>query len=471
MQEGKCDRERLASLAPERQCDGMRICVVTHGVEGGNSVEGEQGSEVWGGKVLVRLWGQGLARRGHDVTVVSPSEEIDGVEKTDAAWGTIAELGVEPLWEGVNPMWSMHRRPSLYENARQLVQEYRPDAAIGHTLPKCVSVFEALSDADVPIVFNISDFSHLCDRNFLLDADGELCSGPESPEKCIRCIREKHPTWRQAGMRAAESSVGDALLGGLLGNRRAESFRLREGVEKAFEVRDQFQAWVNTWLAPSETVEHILERYGVPECDIARTGSYGLEDDRLKPTPSRTPLEDRPLRLGYFGRISREKGVFMLADVLGQVADGNLTWVVISYDVADETKAELRRRAGLQGNQIEFVERRSGAQLNEPVASLDVCVVPSQWPETGPFTVLEAMAQNVPCICNDLSANAQLIENGQNGMTFETGVEASLRRCVSEVLNQESIVEEWRAELPEIRTLDEYAEELSGYLKSAAEGQ
>ncbi len=253
----------------------------------------------------------------------------------------------------------------------------------------------------------------------------------------------------------------------LLGEARAESFYLQEGVEKAFAVMEEVPRWVDTWLVTSDKVAEILGQYAVPEENIERTPSFGLEDERLEAAPGPPPLNGRRIRLGYFGRISPEKGVFMLADVLGEVAGDAVTWVIISYDVDEDTKEQLRARSGLRGDQIEFVEGRSGTELNEPLAYLDVCVVPSLWPETGPLTLLEAMAQGVPCICNDQSANARFIDDGKNGRVFETGNKEALRRAVSEILERPETTRDWREHIGEIEPAGAYTEALCRYLDHA----
>jgi glycosyltransferase involved in cell wall biosynthesis len=383
-------------------------------------------------------------------------------------WGSLVKVGVDPLTDGVNPMWRWHRRPSLYEETTRYLQDHQPDVVFAHTLPFCVSMLEAASNLGIPIVFSVLDFSHICGRSFLVDAENRPCSGPESVSKCRACLQADHPAWRQLGMRLAESTVGKKALRTLLGEARAESFNLREGVEEAFSIMGLVPQWVDTWLVTSGEAARILGQYGVPEGNIERTPSFGLEEDRLEQAPGPPPLDGRRLRLGYFGRISPEKGVLMLADVLGEVADDAVTWVIISYDVDQETKDRLRRRSGLQGEQIKFVEERSGAELNAPLARLDVCVISSLWPETGPLTLLEAMAQGVPCICNDRSANARFIDDGENGRVFETGNKEALRRAVSEVLRNPETTREWREHIGEIEPAGAYTETLCRCLDRAA---
>ncbi|MCS3668068.1 glycosyltransferase involved in cell wall biosynthesis [Salinibacter ruber] len=411
-----------------------------------------------------------MAREGHEVVVTSPSEEVDGVEKQNMEWGTLVHLGVEPLHEGVNPMWILHRRPSLYSQAKRYLEAYQPDVVFGHSLPRCASILEAASDLKVPIVFSVLDFSHLCGRTFLVDSEGDMCSGPESVEKCRSCLQHDHPTWRQVGMRVAETDLGRRALRGFLGSARAESFNLKNGIKEAFSVRHEFQSWVTTWLATSRHVADMLERYGVSGSDIRFTPTFGLEDDRMDPSPGPPPFNGRPVNIGYFGRISPEKGVGMLADVLGEVSADNFEWTIISYSVDDSTKAELRTRSGLPKNHIHFVEGVSGAALNDHIAKLDVCVVPSRWPETGPLTLLEAMAQNVPCICNDLSANARVIDDGVNGRVFETGNKASLRAAIQQVLDDPSLLNKWRENVDVTGERSEkYVEALCSALKNAVQ--
>lgn len=60
-------------------------------------------------------------------------------------------------------------------------------------------------------------------------------------------------------------------------------------------------------------------------------------------------------------------------------------------------------------------------QVPEIIAQHDVCVVPSLWPETGPFSVLDAWAAGVPVLGANLAGIAERVQEGVNGWLFKWG--------------------------------------------------
>jgi len=69
------------------------------------------------------------------------------------------------------------------------------------------------------------------------------------------------------------------------------------------------------------------------------------------------------------------------------------------------------------------VERKA---LPELLQTLDALVVPSLCYENSPTVIFESFACHVPVIASNIEGIAELIQEGENGLTFKAGDSASL---------------------------------------------
>src|SRR5207237_1288284 len=123
-------------------------------------------------------------------------------------------------------------------------------------------------------------------------------------------------------------------------------------------------------------------------------------------TPYRAPSEGAPgqagaaLRLAFVGRLHPTKGVHVVVDALRQQPDVAATLDV--YGVAQDVEGNEYRRALIANAgddaRIRFCEPVPSDRVVDTLAEYDATVVPSQWLETGPLTVLESFSAGVPVI-------------------------------------------------------------------------
>lgn len=428
---------------------------------------GFRASGFWGGVLLSRDIASRLAARGHRVLVVefvhgsgSAAVETDGF--------ATQQLAAKPISHGVNPLWAWRTDTADITTAMRVLDGFAPDVVYTHTPWANTATYDASMRLGIPIVQHVHDFAFLCDRSFLVDERGRPCSGPTSIAKCEACLRAKHPPVIRAGMRLATLPLGDAILRRAVGDRRAERFRLHRGIQAHVAFRQRLIDGVATWIATGPPVRDVLCRYGVPP-DRVTLLPHGLPEDRLVTAAPPPPLAGRPLRIGYIGRISPEKGVDLLADVLRKLRATqarDLEWWVIAGSIPADVRRRLQDRARLPAERIRFIEGLRGAALNPVLAQLDVCVIPSLWPEIGPLTLLEALAQRVPCICNDSAGHADLIDDGVNGFRFRTGDEIDLARALTTLLRDDHLVARLRTGSSRIAGFDRFIAAIEAILSS-----
>lgn len=133
----------------------------------------------------------------------------------------------------------------------------------------------------------------------------------------------------------------------------------------------------------------------------------------------------------YFGRLSYEKGVGTLLEAVVGLSDCNLK-VVGTGDCESELKAFAKKRS--LGN-VEFLGFKTGLPLKELVDNAYFIVVPSEWYENNPMTVIEGFSSAVPVIGAAIGGIPEIVQDGRTGFLFESGSVADLKRCLEKALS------------------------------------
>ncbi len=118
----------------------------------------------------------------------------------------------------------------------------------------------------------------------------------------------------------------------------------------------------------------------------------------------------------FVGRLSPEKGLNTLLQAWRQL---NRNWklkVVGDGPMGDDLRTFCAGNAS-----VEWVGAKSRAETSEMMGNARVLVFPSQWYETFGRVAMESFAAGTPVIASRLGAMAEICEDGQAGLPFETG--------------------------------------------------
>jgi glycosyltransferase involved in cell wall biosynthesis len=85
------------------------------------------------------------------------------------------------------------------------------------------------------------------------------------------------------------------------------------------------------------------------------------------------------------------------------------------------------------GGDIEFTGYLSGSALRSAVSSARAVVVPSEWYENAPISVMEASALARPVIGANIGGIPELIKQGETGFVFKSGSVDSLVEVLTRV--------------------------------------
>jgi glycosyltransferase involved in cell wall biosynthesis len=139
------------------------------------------------------------------------------------------------------------------------------------------------------------------------------------------------------------------------------------------------------------------------------------------------------------GRVQRWKGPEVLCQALRLLGPGAPPVDWVGRDTAFETRNTTtsnhlgRQWPDVWGTVVTQQAERPFEQIARLQAAARFVVVPSLW-DTFNFTCVEAMGAATPVICSTAAGASELIEDGVNGFTFESGDARSLATALEGLL-------------------------------------
>ncbi len=127
----------------------------------------------------------------------------------------------------------------------------------------------------------------------------------------------------------------------------------------------------------------------------------------------------------YVGRLSTEKGVKTLAEVASSLP---------SYKLIVIGDGPLQGSLPVAG-QIEYAGKRDWPYIKEIVGKARFMVMPSECYENNPLSVIESLSLGTPVLGARIGGIPELVDEGKNGLLFNSGDRSDLRRRVTEMFN------------------------------------
>lgn len=172
--------------------------------------------------------------------------------------------------------------------------------------------------------------------------------------------------------------------------------------------RKYYRDYIDKIVVPSQFFLKKFMEWGWPEEKFCYIPNY-VDTKQLQPN------YEPGSYLLYFGRLSSEKGVHTLIR-----ASAKARAKVVIAGTGPEYES-LKKLAQSLDAQCDFVGYRSGENLIELIRNCRAVVLPSEWYENAPMSILESMAIGKPTIGSRIGGIPELISERGNGLLFESG--------------------------------------------------
>jgi glycosyltransferase involved in cell wall biosynthesis len=123
------------------------------------------------------------------------------------------------------------------------------------------------------------------------------------------------------------------------------------------------------------------------------------------------------------------------------------------YHGDDRYRAQLEPL--LQGEGIRAHGAIAHEQVADGLASIDVLVVPSIWPENAPLVIQEAFLAGIPVVASRIGGIPDMVAEGQSGLLFRAGDIEDLSRTLIRFLDEPGLLDALRAGIPPVRSIEE----------------
>ena len=255
------------------------------------------------------------------------------------------------------------------------------------------SIFSEFENHSVPVVQSLHEYKLACPV-FTMVSNGKVC------EDC-----QGHKFWRAIPKKCKHNSLGRSIVSVV------ESYITRWlGAEKK----------VDHFIAVSEFMKQKMQQYDIGNNKISTVHNFV---DANKFIPSNKEGE----YFFYFGRLEKLKGLFTLIDACSELVDTKLIIAGTGTD-AGEINQYI---AGRKLSHIKMVGFQSGENLQDLIKNSICTILPSEWYENCPMSVLESLAYAKPVVGARIGGIPELIENKVDGFLFEPGDSTQLKEILS----------------------------------------
>lgn len=316
-----------------------------------------------------------LEQAGHEVIFFSCTDERNSTRGINRHF-VEANSAVNPAIGAIRYIYNRKAAQAL----KALIAEQRPDIAHIHLLwgGLSSSIVKTLKQCNIPIVHTAHDYRMVCPAYTFRNGNGDIC------ERCldgkyIHCLTNR-------------CSKGKLIQSALMS---LESY-FRRAI-KAVEDIDGF-----VFVSNFSYEQHLR---GIP----------ALKNKQCIVTHNAIDIPLVNAEQGdyylYFGRLSSEKGLLTLIDAFTTLTD-------LRLKIVGNGDMEEQLREAIHTPNIEMCGYMSGDSLRQIVAGAKAIIVPSEWYENNPMTIIEAAAMGTPAIGAHIGGIPEIILQGRTGYLF-----------------------------------------------------
>jgi len=333
-----------------------------------------------------------LKAHGHEVAVFA----MDFPENEKTPWQKYFPSNMSKLKAFIRPFGDGETKVKF----TKLIEDFKTDVVHLNNIHTQLSpvIAEIAHQKGIRVVWTLHDYKLLCPRyDCMRDGDNcELCfshadfadSADSLSAKSARsaCKKLKKNCLKYSCMKGGK-------IGSFIGYREAVKWN-----------RKRLEACTDAFVCPSKFIAEKMKQGGFDEKKLIPLCNF-IDIEKCK----RTDDYRKGDYYCYVGRLSHEKGVKTLIEAANQL---RYKLVVIGGGpLMDELKA-------IAHDNIEFVGFKQWDDIKQLVGKARFSVIPSEWYENNPLSVIEAECLGTPVLGARIGGIPELIDEGKTGMTF-----------------------------------------------------
>ena len=320
-----------------------------------------------------------LKTHGHDVAVFA----MDYPENIETVWKRYFPNEIK-FTPGVGMLETFMRMFGLGEVKRKfnfLLNDFKPDVVHLNNIHTQLSpvIARLAHKRRTKVIWTLHDYKLLCPRYDCLRNGNEVCE---------ECFVDKHKVLEYKCMK--NSNLASMLA-------------YKEGMKWS---RKKLEGYTDVFICPSQFMYNKMAQGGFDRKKMYTLCNF-IDIER-----TRRDSYDKEDYYCFIGRLSFEKGIETLIEA-ARTLPYHLK-IIGGGPLADILKEKAK------GANIEFTGYKERPEIKEIVGKARFSVVPSEWYENNPLSVIEAQCLGTPVLGANIGGIPELIKEGVNGMCFES---------------------------------------------------
>lgn len=335
-----------------------------------------------------------LKAHGHEVAVFAMAYP----DNLDTPWKRYFPQNMSKLMAFTRPFGSVEVKAKF----RRLLDDFRPDVVHLNNVHTQLSpvMAELAHGRGIKVVWTLHDYKLLCPRYDCLKNGSVVCetcfNGPKKACLDNKCMK-------------------GSKLASFIGYKEAEVWS-----------RERLEAATDVFICPSQFMADKMVQGGFAKEKMMTLCNFiDVEKCRFGNTDAlKSPADSLPKKEDYYcfiGRLSHEKGAKTLIEAANELPYKLV--VIGGGPLMDELKA-------MAHDNIEFVGFKQWDEIKTLVGKARFSVIPSEWYENNPLSVIEAQCLGTPVLGARIGGIPEL-----TGYTFGSGNVADLKAQVEKMWN------------------------------------
>ena len=385
-----------------------------------------------GSETYIFKIGKQLAEKGHEVQYFGMEHEGRIVGNRVESYTSSMDFHTGKIGKLLYPfkiIYSLEARRKL----RPVLEDFAPDVVhlnnfnfqLTPSILYEIERYEKKTGKQIRIIYTAHDYQLVCPNHLLLrPLEYELC------ERCLQngfqeCIRS----------RCIHGSRIKSILGYMEGTlyKKLHTYRKLDAV-----------------ICPSRFLRDRLAQYEDLRDKLLVMHNFVDKEDMQEEGDPQKETSGRYVL--YFGRFCQEKGVGTLLQVCR-----SLPQIPFVFAGSGPMEEEV--------NAVKNVENRgfvSGEALYRLIAEAAFCVVPSEWYENCPVSVMESQIYGTPVLVSAIGGIPELVKDGETGELFTPGNVDELREKTEKLWKDRERLGRYTENCRSVQfdTTEEYCEKL-----------
>lgn len=335
-----------------------------------------------------------LAAEGVEVIPFSAADEANAETPYSSFFAPGADIRATSPLKRIGAAIDAIHCPRTANAFAKLLDAVRPDIVHCHNIYGRLStaILPVAQKRNIPVVLTTHDYKVVC-PSYLMLRNGKPCSA---------CLDGSY--YRCAVNRCHKGQLAASIV---------------YAMEAYYAKLSGNYGAVSAFLAPSRFIAGLLRKAGIEDKRVVYHAN-SVEPNEYEPSYS----GDYVLSVG---RLSHEKGLpTLLQAMVG-------TKIPMRVAGTGPMEPELRAMAEKDGGSIVLEGHCEGAKLAELYRNAAFVVVPSEWYENAPMSILESFAYGKPVIGTRIGGIPELITEGEHGYLVEPESPAQLRAAIGKL--------------------------------------